>query len=198
MKRSKLFFYILLGFLSGILLHSFFIHPALLPSGQGAVVSLPALFWPMIIALCFGAVVFFWRTPYFLASILFGVACILGLYRFEMGLNKLNASFASGEITFKAAGEVRRYPNSYQFVGENEDGRFWVITKTPIAMTDTVSGDCRFESVKPSDQYYGWYASKGVNNVCFLNNATIVEHGNTLMKQLFKIKTTAIDHIKFS
>ncbi len=184
MSHSRLFFYILLGFLSGIALHSFFNFYSI-------------WIWISVACLILGGVIIFWRTPYFVASILIGMACLIGLWRFELGLGKLHATFVSGETVFKAAGEIRRYPKSYQFVGQNDRGRFWVIMSfgIPPEVGDTVSGDCRYEQVKETDQYYGWYAAKGTSSVCFLKNQEVIESGNHLLKKLFGVKQAGLDHV---
>lgn len=184
MSRSRLFLYILLSFLSGILLHSFFNFYSI-------------WIWIGAVCLMLGSVIVFWRTPHGIASILVGLACFLGLWRTEVALNKLHTSFVSGETVFKATGEIRRYPKSYQFVGTNEQGRFWVIMSfgTPPEVGDTVSGDCRYEPVGEADQYYGWYAAKGVSTVCFLKNQEVIESGNHLLKKLFGVKQAGLDHI---
>lgn len=153
--------------------------------------------WVGVACLILGSAIVFWRAPNFMAVILFGLACFLGLWRTELAFEKLHASFVSGKTIFKVASEIHRYPKSYQFVGQNDRGRFWIIMSfgAPPEVGDTVSGDCRYEQVKETDQYYGWYAAKGVSSVCFLKNQEVIESGNQLLKKLFKIKQTGLDHI---
>ncbi len=184
MGFSRLFLFILFGFLFGIAVHSFFLGP------------LPFLF-SIIAALAFGAGIVFWRTPYFLASLLAVVACGLGLLRFEGAMNSLEKIFTNNNVAIAVASEVKQSLKSNQFVGRTAEGKLWVIAPDFLILHfgDVIDGTCNLRRVMPSDPYFAQYATRGTGTVCFLDRARVTTHGAPIFESLWRAKGQALASI---